>query len=367
MSSVKYRLIALLSAMGLLVGISTIAFTGSTGAALQLNLLATSTTVSASPNVVVSSSPSAGFVPQSTTLAVAVTLAPLGGLLVSPSGSVTFTAVDGEGDTIQLGSAKVSTCLLTLIKCNADLSTNAFYVTTADQNSGLDGTKWTVTASYPGDLVAKPSTGFTTVWATTGNSMLCDTSDFCEVDATNGDGSASIDLSQDCLVNCDEESAVHGAALHGDALHGNAVTPAATGSTSYTVWAGFGAPQMGSCPNGNTPLDPAGDSQNAYVNFPPGATSFTNSEDITYTLYGATADAQNGEPFCYSQSTPFTQTDGSTSPFNATLGDYEGYPPVCASETSPEPCTNPPVFTSGSPDTWSISVFADTDPGIGKH
>jgi hypothetical protein len=356
MSGLKRHWGGVLSAIGLMVGLTTTAVVTPASAALQLGLLPTSTTVSASQNTVVVQSTDPSFVPQSTVLTATVKLAPVGGLLITPSGVVTFTARDAHGDTINLGSAPVSACLLSLTKCTAAVTTNKFYVATADQANG--GTTWTVTASYPGDLVAKPSNGTTTVYALTGDSQSCTTSSSCDIFVWNSNHSASIDMFQGCLTGCSYSAAL---------LQNSVKSNAAAANNSYTVWAGFGGPLMAACPGGNAPTDDNGVSQNAYVNFPPSATSFTNSEQITYTLYGITADYENGKPFCYSQLTPFTQSDHTTSPFDPTLGVYEGNPPQCLTATTPEPCTSAPLFSTGEPHTWTVTIYTDTDPGVGRN
>lgn len=111
--------------------------------AAGLNLLATTTSVTAS-----------NFAPLTRdtpiTFTASVKAAPLGGLLITPSGSVEFFVADrgGEGTMQPLGSAKLKACLLTA--CTAAL-------TVADSALPIDYDE--VFAVYNGDLVTKSSQG----------------------------------------------------------------------------------------------------------------------------------------------------------------------------------------------------------------
>ena len=107
-------------------------------------LLPTTTTVTASPAV--------SQVGDSVTLTAGVYLKPLGGLLVTPSGYVSFSAVTGSGKTV-LGKAKLGHCLLST--CYASLTTTALPAGTTS-----------VTGFYGGDLVGNPSIGSAAVTVT---------------------------------------------------------------------------------------------------------------------------------------------------------------------------------------------------------
>ncbi len=105
-------------------------------------ILPTTTTVQASGSPVLVGTP--------VTLTAKVSVLGLGGLLIIPTGQVTFTAVNG-GPPVTLGSAALSPfCLLT--PCTATLTTSALAV----------GTN-TIKASYAGDLLAAASSGTTSV------------------------------------------------------------------------------------------------------------------------------------------------------------------------------------------------------------
>ncbi len=106
-------------------------------------ILPTSTTVQASASPVLVGTP--------VTLTAKVSVLGLGGLLVTPTGSVTFSATNG-GPPVTLGSAGLSPCLVLLAPCTATLTTSALAV-------GPN----TITASYAGDLLAAGSSRTTTV------------------------------------------------------------------------------------------------------------------------------------------------------------------------------------------------------------
>ena len=106
-------------------------------------ILPTTTKVQASASPVLVGTP--------VTLTASVSVLGLGGLLVTPTGRVTFTAANG-GPPVTLGSAALSPCLVLFAPCTATLTTSALTV----------GTN-TITASYAGDLLAAASSRTTTV------------------------------------------------------------------------------------------------------------------------------------------------------------------------------------------------------------
>ncbi len=124
------------------VAVSAIALAGGAtamaGSAAAGGLLPTTTTVSASP--------SSSIVGTPVTLTATVSiLGVLPGLLVTPTGPVSFTAVKGS-TTTALGSASLGTCLLTT--CTARLTTSAMPAGTSS-----------VRAAYAGDFVSAASQG----------------------------------------------------------------------------------------------------------------------------------------------------------------------------------------------------------------
>jgi hypothetical protein len=363
MTSLKHRLMAPLAAVALLISGAAVLLAGpAASAATSLQILATTTSVSATPSVVVAASlDDPSFTPQSTTLTATVTEAPLGGLVVTPTGKVTFRATDAHGASIALGSKNVGLCLLTLVKCTASLSTNGFRVDPLDATAG--GTTWTVTASYPGDTLAKPSMGTTEVTAATGDTSTCETNASCYVSSTNGDDSAFVSLSIDCVSHCITTSVRQESAA--PTINAAAGPP----PTMYSISTGFGFPSMSSCPGGNSALDPSGVSQNADMWFPSSVVSAARPADITYELIGSTADAQAALPdptsFCYAQTGEFTQANGTPAPFDAATGQFEGNPPACTAAVFP--CKHDESYVAGEPSTWEIQVEALIDPGAGKH
>jgi len=155
MNRLSHKVAGAVLATGLLIGVLAGAAPG-VGAS-TLNLLSTTTSV-------VATQPNGGV-----ELTATVNLELVKGALVTPAGSVNFTAVNenvNEGTPIDLGQATVSDCLLGLpallslwhASCTATLDT-------AFESATLESwcSPWTITATYSGanDLVAKSSFGIT--------------------------------------------------------------------------------------------------------------------------------------------------------------------------------------------------------------
>jgi hypothetical protein len=379
MSPLKHRMLGTLAGLTLLTGTALAGFVGAApaGASFSLNLLGTTTTLGASPAQIVSTyQPLNGFTPESTTLTASVELAPLGGLYVTPAGTVTFSATDYDGSVLQLGSAQLGTCLLTA--CTATLSTDAFYVDEPDLNS----TSWTVTASYPGDLVAQPSSGKTTVTVLNGDTSDCNTDQECDLDVTNADGQANVFVDVPCTINpancVSEEDTVRQSSVKKTEKENAIVHPGE--GTDYTLSAAFGEPAfLSSCQTPGDNLDNNGVSVNAVINWPNAVVGLTNdnSAAITYSLNGPPADQQGQmtDPYdlCYGQETEFTTSSGSAAPFDAVLGFYEGEVPQCANNEGVAPCSANESYTNGadtdpvSTSIYNLTIYTDSDPGGGKH
>jgi hypothetical protein len=358
-----------MAAVALLGSVAAVTLAGASGAAPVLAVQSTTTSVVGTPAEVVTAEPgNPGYVAEPTSLVATVTASPIGGLLVTPGGKVTFTAKDAYGATIALGSKSVGVCLLTLLKCTATLSTNAFYVAPQDTTAG--GTTWTVTASYPGDTVTTGSSGQTKITALTGSTQECSVAGGCFVSAENGDDTAFISLNIECTTACsDIESVMKPAEAPRETAN---LSNAA--NASYVAEAGFGAPTMASCLGGNDPTDTAGVSTNGYVEWPAADVTASDPAYVEYQLYGATADAQDAlsdpSSICYSQLAPFTQADGSPAVFDAALNQYEGVPAACSSNGGAFPCSQPWSYQAAeddNPSVYSITVETDTDPGTGRH
>jgi hypothetical protein len=367
----KHRIVGAVMAIALLGSAATVALAGTaTAAPVQTTTTALTTST---PDVVSANPGDPGFVPQSATLTATVTAKPIGGLLVTPGGKITFTATDSNGDTLNLGSANLGACLLTIIKCTAKVTSNAFYVASDEADQTAGSTTWFVTASYPGQTLlnislAGSSSGAVEVTAVTGQSTSCNEANGCYLYVQNSDDSASVTLYVACTTGCEEDS------VRQPANTSNATLNAANSTTPYEVYAGFGSPEMTDCAGGNTPLDSMGVSQNNFVYFPAADVSASNLANITYQLYGSSADAQgtSEDPtsFCYGSTTEFTQADGSAAPFNATNSQYEGILPACGDPGVTTPCWTDEFYDlgfDGGPSTWSITVQTATDPAGGKH
>lgn len=104
-------------------------------------LIPSTTTVSASPATSVAGTP--------VTLTAKVEAAVVGGALVTPSGTVTFTASNGSSTTA-LGSGTLGSCVLSA--CTASITTTL-----------IPGGSTSVTGRYSGDALVAPSSGSTPV------------------------------------------------------------------------------------------------------------------------------------------------------------------------------------------------------------
>jgi hypothetical protein len=371
----RNRAIGLLSAVALMAGVAvTIGEPAGAASTTLLPVFSTTTSVVATPSVVVSTNDGgegSGFTAQSTTLKATVVESPLGGLLATPTGTVTFTAVDTHGDRLSLGSASLSICLLNLDSCTASISTSAFYVAAADQ-AKENGTTWTVTATYGGGLVASGSAGTTPVTAVEGESTSCVSTEGCSLDVYNGDGSAEMNLQIYCTTSCEDDAVLQ---------HSNAIRNAPNSAVSGEAYAGFGAPPMSGgtspCQAVGDAFDGSGDSINAYTYFPTTLVSASSPAVMTYSLFGPQATVQgtsaNPSAVCYGATVEFTQANGSAAPFDPTTGEYEGVLPDCSTGQLPcsenESYANPGYYYfDGAPAAnYSIQILADTDPATGKH
>ena len=125
------------------IGLGIALFVAPVAPASAAGILPTATTVQASASPVLVGSP--------VTLTAQVSVLGLGGLLVTPTGNVSFSAANG-GPPIALGSAPLSPTCLVLSPCLATLTTSALTVGTS-----------TITAAYAGDLLGAASAGTTAV------------------------------------------------------------------------------------------------------------------------------------------------------------------------------------------------------------
>jgi hypothetical protein len=143
----------------------------------------------------VSASPSSGTAPVSVTLTAKVSDAVVGGLIVTPSGTVTFSYTNGSSSGT-LGDGTLNSCLLSA--CTATLTTSALPA----------GTN-TVLAQYNGDGLSAPSSGTTTVTLAapppppppppatpTGNSAstTCDPGVYCQAAVVSSNNSNTMNV-----------------------------------------------------------------------------------------------------------------------------------------------------------------------------
>jgi hypothetical protein len=300
------------------VGLSAAGPTAWLASASAAGGLSTSTSVTAAP--------ASSTVGQAVKLTATTGITALGGLGITPTGSVVFTS-----GGVTLGTGALGTCLLKA--CTATITTTAL-------PRGAD----VVTATYPGDGLTATSFGVTTVTviqtADSGNqfTQTCTAGTPCDTGQIYADdGSSAIDVAA---------SASHGSDTIDTYLGGTALpcsTPGAGDLGNYTV----------------------------------SATDVTKT--ITYTLVGSAADAFNTahptQPpphVCYLATLPFagyypnnghwtgTSSDyvqRSSVPYNSTLGGYLGLLDACNAQKSNAPCVVSQTFTAGGAGGQDQEVF----------
>jgi hypothetical protein len=248
-------------------------------------LVASTTTVTA---------PATATAGQSVTITAKVADAVVNGVVVLPSGNVTFSV----GSTV-LGTKTLS-CSTVLQACTASLTTSAL-------PTGLD----TITAAYAGDGTSQPSSGQTTVnvLPTAPATQTCTEGQPCDAGTVYAtDVSSSIDVQ---------------------------TSGGTTGGGTYTINESTGGTSL-SC------QDSSGQPGNYLVSASDVATK------ITYQLIGNAADQfHTAHPtafyVCYGAPSQFA---GST--FNATNNEYEGVLPACNSGATNAPCEQSQSYVLGN-------------------
>jgi len=244
------------------------------------------------------------------------------GLVVTPTGSVTFT--DSTTHTT-LGSAPLTPlCLLALRQCTATLHVSGSALGSGDN---------VILAGYPGDLISGPSSGSTHLYTPPpGDEVTCAANQPCEASGTSADGTASLDVQADAAPGPD------------------------------TVEVAFGTEPL-SCTTPGT-----GDTGVYNVSNP------TVNKVVNYFSFGPAADAAEaahpiggggtGGYVCFESSIPFTTAGGGTSGLQID-GYYQGVLPACVPiETYPatnEPCVEGSSFITSPPlpaDQYYTQVFA---------
>lgn len=272
----------------------------------------------------VTATPASSNVGDSVTLKATVTVLNLPGLGLTPSGTVTFTDSDGI-TTTTVGTGTIKGCLL--VTCTTSITT-----------SSLPAGVTTVSASFPGDLLAAASSGSATVTVVgdSGQSALtnCTNTTTCDSGTvTSPDGSDTLDVVANS--DTDENDQVSASLSTKISLH---------------------------CP-GETDAAPI-----AVATF--SSASPDAVKTITYTGTGAGGAAMYSTYFnhssyvgCYASSTPFNgYTNGVYGPAQQVVESfgtfYEAQLSNCANNSGATPCfTN--IGSPGGPDTWKIT----TPPG----
>lgn len=299
----------------LVAGIAAAAFGGSLIVAPAASaVLPTTTTLTASaPNSVVG---------DSVTLTAAVYLKPLGGLVVTPSGYVYFSASNGAVTTA-LGRAKLGSCFRT--SCIARLTTTA-----------LPAGSTSARASYAGDLVAGASAGSTPINVTPvddSTAVTCGPAQPCSTPTiTSSDGQTQLSIDSPPSAG------------------GQTVT-ASLDSNARLHCPGDVDPEVGPLATFNT-------------------TSPTGEKVVHYVGYGSHADQMD---YNYGAHTTYVGCFGAPHPFNGYTngvygpaqfvsadGLYEAQLSSCANNSNPRPC-----FTNIRGDGYD-EVQVTTQPGDPK-
>jgi hypothetical protein len=291
--------------------------TASSSDAAGLNLIPTTTALTASNYAPVGSTP----------FTLNVTVAPAiikVGLGITPTGTVTFTATNNDGgDTQTLGTASLGFCLLTTCKASFTTTANA-----QPFDSEL------ITASYNGDLLAKASSAAIEMNFNNAPADSQDTQDFIECEAnvpchtgyvSSTDGSTAFSIDQPAQPN----QAYFGMHVGDDPL-----PCTTTGGGETATWAYGANPDHG------------------------GFTGFTGTKTVTYYAYDASATAGLAwatPHACFETDTDFvgsyepvgtgyvnTPPGGATLhglvPFDSAAGGYLGLLDTCASNGNVAPC-----------------------------
>lgn len=330
-SSTRWGLRRRIAVTGLAAAAMTAAALAVAPGAVATGLLSTSTAVSATP-----SSSTEGT---AVTLKATVKVLGLGGLGVTPKGSVTFTSSNGSATAV-LGSAVLSPCLLS--SCTATLVTSSIPVGTTS-----------VKATYPGDAFTRPSSGSAIVLVIANSSpgssatVVCYAGQPCDTGTiTSSSGNQTLDVS----------------------------TPAS--ASNQAVSGSLSAGQL----HCQIPLHPDNDTdEDDGFAFPGDLATFSSTAtDVGKTIrYTGTSTLGTFMRHEYSEHTLYVGCFGAPHPFNgysngvygpapfvAADGLYEAQLSNCANNSGSVPCfTN--VAGSGTTDTYVITAAAGDPKFIG--
>lgn len=298
----RRRTLVALGTAGLLIG-GAVAPSSTADAA---GFLPTSTTVTASP--------ASTTVGQSVTVQATVKVLGLGGLGITPKGSVVFTSTNSSGATFALGSAPLSPCLLS--SCVATLTTSAAPVDTVS-----------VTAAYPGDTYTASSSGATALAVApnptpgSATSVTCYSGQPCDTGTLNStDNTTNLDVRSDPSAN------------------------------NQTVTASLSSGTLNHCVAGGRRDNDGDDDDGVFVGALAtfSSTATDAGKTITYTGTGSTGSTMRHQ---YGEHTQYAGCYGSPNPFkgytNGHYGDaqffsddglYEAMLSNCANNGGVKPC-----------------------------
>jgi hypothetical protein len=293
-----------------------IAMTPSPTEAAGLQILPTKTTVASSANPAFDGAP--------ITYSANVTILNTNLGPITPKGTVTFQREGLDDTTVTLGTVPLSSCIILLSKCTAS-------VTETPIAAGAEGylQHFRVTATYHGDTLSKPSSGF--------------------VDELLG-------YPHDC--NTADEMACTSFMVSANGTTGLEVTvPQQDGpATDYQIKIGFESAPLG-CTTAGT-----GDTAVYDVDLPAG-----QGKMVDHVSYGAAAEKGKPNPdrICWQADSAFA---GST-PIGG--GKFEGLLPLCGDGDNPPPCVEsswylPPAPSEGGTLPSELHTYIATPPGDPK-
>jgi Big-like domain-containing protein len=291
--------------------------------------LPSSTTVTASPASTTSGN--------AVTLSATVKVLGLNGLGITPTGSVNFSVKNSAGVVVSLGSAPISSCLLTA--CTATLTSSSIPVGTVS-----------ATGSYPGDSLVGPSSGSTALTVApnptpgSATAVTCYSGQPCDTGTLNStDSTTQLDVRANPSAN------------------------------TQTVTASLGSGTL-HCVAGGKPDNDGDDDDGVFVGALAtfSSTATDAGKTITYTGTGHTGvimqhqySEHTAYAGCYGSPKPFkgyTKGVYGQAPFNATDGLYVAMLSNCANNGGAVPCvTN--VDNAGDADSYVVKAPAG-DPKV---
>lgn len=287
-------------------------------------------------SLTLTASPSSTTSGHAVTLSATVKVLGLNGLGITPTGSVNFSVKNSTGVVVNLGSAPITTCLLTA--CTATLTSSTIPVGTVS-----------ATGSYPGDSLVGPSSGSTALTIAANPTPGSATAVTCYSGQPCDTGTLS---STDSTTNLD--------------VHSN---PSAN---TQTVTASLGSGTL-HCVAGGKPDNDGDDDDGVFVGALAtfSSTATDAGKTITYTGNGQTGVLMQHQyaehtayAGCYGSPKPFqgyTKGVYGPAPFNATDGLYVAMLANCANHSALPCMTN--VDNAGDADSYVVKAPAG-DPKV---